>query len=64
MLRVLFFIFAVAVFGIGFAWIADTPGTIVMTVAGREITVTLMVAAGEGLTLLPALVRRVLERAR
>ncbi|MCI5075513.1 heme biosynthesis HemY N-terminal domain-containing protein [Oricola sp.] len=45
MLRVLFFIAVVALFGIGFAWIADTPGSIVMTVAGREITVSLMVAA-------------------
>ncbi|GAB4355039.1 MAG: heme biosynthesis protein HemY [Oricola sp.] len=45
MLRVLFFVILVAVLGLGFAWIADTPGTIVMTVAGREITVSLMVAA-------------------
>ena len=45
MLKVLFFVLLVALFGLGFAWIADTPGTIVMTVAGREITVTLMVAA-------------------
>lgn len=45
MLRVLFFVILVAILGLGFAWIADTPGTIVMTVAGREITVTLMVAA-------------------
>jgi len=45
MLRVLFFVILIAILGLGFAWIADTPGTIVMTVAGREITVTLMVAA-------------------
>jgi HemY protein len=45
MLRVLFFVILVAILGLGFAWVADTPGTIVMTVAGREITVTLMVAA-------------------
>ncbi|WP_223477545.1 heme biosynthesis protein HemY [Oricola indica] len=45
MLRVLFFIAAVAVLGLGFAVIADTPGTIMVTVAGREITLSLMVAA-------------------
>lgn len=45
MLRVLLFIVAVALLGLGFAWVADTPGTIVMTVAGQEITVSLMVAA-------------------
>jgi len=45
MLRVLLFIVAVAILGLGFAFLADTPGTLVMTVAGREITVSLMVAA-------------------
>jgi HemY protein len=45
MLRVLLFIVAVAILGLGFAFLADTPGTIVMTVAGREVTVSLMFAA-------------------
>ena len=45
MLRVLFFLAVVALLGFGFAWVADTPGTLVMTVAGRQITVSLMVAA-------------------
>jgi len=45
MLRVLLFIVAVAILGLGFAFLADTPGTLVMTVAGREVTVSLMVAA-------------------
>ncbi|MCK5747187.1 MAG: heme biosynthesis protein HemY, partial [Oricola sp.] len=45
MLRVLLFIVAVAILGLGFAFLADTPGTLVMTVADREITVSLMVAA-------------------
>jgi HemY protein len=45
MLRVLLFIVAVAILGLGFAFLADTPGTLVATVAGREITVSLMVAA-------------------
>jgi HemY protein len=45
MLRVLLFIIVVAAFGIGFAWLAETPGTVVMTIAGREVSFTLMVAA-------------------
>ncbi|QKV19890.1 heme biosynthesis protein HemY [Oricola thermophila] len=45
MLRVLFFIIVVTALGYGFARIADTPGTIIMQVAGYEITVTLMFAA-------------------
>ncbi len=45
MLRVLLFIVAVAILGLGFAFLADTPGTLVATVDGREITVSLMVAA-------------------
>ncbi|MFZ2103046.1 MAG: heme biosynthesis protein HemY [Oricola sp.] len=45
MLKVLFFVVAIAILGLGFAWVADTPGILVLTVAGREITVTLMVAA-------------------
>ncbi|TCD15883.1 heme biosynthesis protein HemY [Oricola cellulosilytica] len=45
MLRVLFFIIVVALFGLGFAWLADTPGTIVLTIAGQQVTVSLMVAA-------------------
>lgn len=45
MLRVLSFIVLVGIFGYAFAWVAETPGTLVMTVAGRQITVSLMVAA-------------------
>jgi HemY protein len=45
MLRVLFFIVVVGLFGFAFAWLAETPGQVVMTVAGREIRFTLMVAA-------------------
>ena len=44
MLRIFLFVILVAAFGFGFALVADTPGTIVVTVADREITVTLMVA--------------------
>ena len=45
MLRILVFVIIVAAFGFGFAYVADTPGTIVVTVSGNEITVSLMVAA-------------------
>ncbi|WP_193174401.1 heme biosynthesis protein HemY [Oricola nitratireducens] len=55
MLRVLFFVIAVAVLGFGFAWVADTPGMIVMTIAGREITVSLMVAAVALVTIVVAI---------
>ncbi len=55
MLRVLFFVIAVAILGFGFAWVADTPGMIVMTIAGREITVSLMVAAVALVTIVVAI---------
>ncbi|KPB00004.1 heme biosynthesis protein HemY [Ahrensia marina] len=45
MLRVLFFVLIVFALGFGFAWLADVPGEVVLTVANQEITISLMVAA-------------------
>ncbi len=51
MLRILIFLALVFILGIGFAWIADNPGLVTVTLpkqggetAGQEITVSLMVA--------------------
>ena len=45
MLRVFFFLIPIFLIGLGFAWLADRPGEMVVTFAGYEYRVTLMVAA-------------------
>lgn len=44
MLRVLFFVLIVFALGFGFAWLADVPGDVVLTISNQEVTVSLMVA--------------------
>lgn len=45
MIRVLIFLVVVFILGIGFAWLADRPGDLVITFGGYQYHVTLMVAA-------------------
>ena len=45
MLRILFFLAVVFALGLGFAWLAERPGMMVVTFSGYEYQVTLMVAA-------------------
>lgn len=45
MLRILFFLVLVFAIGLGFAWLADRPGDLVVTFGGYQYQVTLMVAA-------------------
>lgn len=45
MIRILFFLAFVFLLGLGFAWLADRPGDLVMTVGGYQYRVSLMVAA-------------------
>ena len=45
MLRILFFLGLVFLMGLGFAWLADRPGDLVITFGGYQYQVTLMVAA-------------------
>src|SRR3954468_17362020 len=45
MIRILFFLAVVFALGLGFAWLADRPGDLVVTVNGMQIQVSLMVAA-------------------
>ncbi|MCC2690846.1 MAG: heme biosynthesis protein HemY [Rhizobiaceae bacterium] len=45
MIRVLFFIVIVLMLGLGFAWLADRPGDMVVTFGGYQYRVSLMVAA-------------------
>lgn len=45
MLRILFFLAVVFALGLGFAWLADRPGDLVITFGGYQYQVTLMVAA-------------------
>lgn len=45
MIRILFFLAIVVALGLGFAWLADRPGELVMTLGGYQYRVTLMVAA-------------------
>jgi HemY protein len=45
MIRVLFFVLVVFALGLGFAWLADRPGELVVTFGGYQYRVTLMVAA-------------------
>ena len=45
MLRVFFYLVLVFLIGLGFAWLADRPGELVVTFNGYQYQVTLMVAA-------------------
>jgi HemY protein len=45
MFRVFFFLLVVLTLGIGFSWLADRPGDLVVTFGGYQYQVTLMVAA-------------------
>ncbi len=45
MTRLLTFFLVVLLLGVGFAWLADRPGDLVVTLAGMQYKVTLMVAA-------------------
>src|SRR5690606_34805855 len=45
MLRILFFLILVFAVGLGFAWLADRPGDLVVTFNDYQYQVTLMVAA-------------------
>lgn len=45
MIRILFFLAAVFALGLGFAWLADRPGELVVTISGLQIQASLMVAA-------------------
>jgi HemY protein len=45
MIRIFFFLLAVLALGLGFAWLADRPGDMVVTLDGYQYQVSLMVAA-------------------
>jgi HemY protein len=45
MIRILFFVIVVFALGLGFAWLADRPGDMVVTISGYQYQVSLMVAA-------------------
>ncbi|THF57535.1 heme biosynthesis protein HemY [Ollibium composti] len=45
MIRILFFLIVVFALGLGFSWLADRPGQMVVTFAGYQYQVSLMVAA-------------------
>ena len=45
MIRILFFLIVVFALGLGFAWLADRPGDMVVTFDGYQYQVSLMVAA-------------------
>ncbi|MCB1382913.1 MAG: heme biosynthesis protein HemY [Notoacmeibacter sp.] len=45
MIRILVFLAAVFAIGLGFSWLADRPGTMVITFDGTEYQLTLLVAA-------------------
>jgi len=45
MIRALFFLLVVFALGIGFSWLADRPGDMVVTFGGYQYQVSLMVAA-------------------
>ena len=45
MIRILFFLLVVFVLGLGFAWLADRPGEMVVTFNSYQYEITLMVAA-------------------
>src|SRR5688572_13307530 len=45
MIRILIFLLVVFLLGLGFAWLADRPGDMVVTFGGYQYQVSLMVAA-------------------
>jgi HemY protein len=45
MIRILFYLVVVLALGLGFAWLADRPGDMVVTFSGYRYQVSLMVAA-------------------
>jgi len=45
MIRILLFLFLVFVLGLGFTWLADRPGDLVVTFGGYQYEISLMVAA-------------------
>ncbi len=45
MIRIIFFLIVVFALGLGFAWLADRPGELVVTFQGYEYQLSLMVAA-------------------
>ncbi|MEZ5812412.1 MAG: heme biosynthesis protein HemY [Rhizobiaceae bacterium] len=55
MIRILLFLFVVFCLGLGFAWLADRPGDLVMTFNGYQYHVTLMVAAVAGVVVVAAM---------
>lgn len=52
MIRILLFLLLVFGLGLGFAWLADRPGDLVVTFNGYQYHVTLMVAAVAGVALI------------
>ena len=54
MIKVLSFLVVVLVLGFGFAWLADRPGDLVVTFAGMQHKVSLMVAASAIVALVAA----------
>lgn len=55
MIRILLFLFVVFCLGLGFAWLADRPGDLVVTFNGYQYHVTLMVAAVAGVVVVAAM---------
>lgn len=54
MIRILFFVLVVFLLGLGFAWLADRPGDMVITFEGYQYSVSLMVAAVAVVTVVAA----------
>ena len=56
MIRVVFFLIAVGLLALGFAWLADRPGDVVLTWQGRQFETSLMVVTVAILALFVALI--------
>lgn len=56
MIRILFLILLIFALGAGFAWLADNPGSIQLSIRGYEITISLMATAIISLLLIVVLV--------
>ena len=56
MIRVVFFLIAVGLLALGFAWLADRPGDVVLTWQGRQFETSLMVVTIAILALFVALI--------
>lgn len=54
MLKIIFFLAIILGLGYGFAWLADRPGNMVMTVAGNQLEVSLITAAAILLAIIAA----------